>query len=98
MSYTPSPDIQKLIDDRVRSGQYRSADDLLAAALTSLGHQDRLAELPPDDLELLFPQLRQKIARGLTEARAGKLSDGEDFFDELEREEQRREATERKSA
>ena len=98
MSYTPSPAIQKLIDDRVRSGQHRSADDLLAAALTSLDHQDRLADLPPHDLELLFPELRQRIARGLAEARAGKLSDGEDFFDELEREEQRRDATDRKTA
>jgi antitoxin ParD1/3/4 len=97
MSYSLSPDIQKLIDDRIRSGHYSSADDVIAAAITNLEQQDRLADLSPDDLELLFPQLRQKLARGLAEARAGKVSDGEAFFDELEREEQRRES-ERKTA
>jgi antitoxin ParD1/3/4 len=97
MSYSLSPDIQKLIEDRIRSGHYSSAEDVIAAAITHLEQQDRLADLPPDELELLFPQLRQKLARGLAEARAGKLSDGEAFFDELEREEQRRES-ERKTA
>ena len=97
MSYSLSPDIQKRIDDRVRSGQYRSAEDVIAAAITHLDQQDGLANLPPDDLEILVPELYQKLARGLAEARVGKLSDGEAFFDELEREEQRRDS-ERKTA
>ena len=33
-------DLQKLVDDKVRSGEYRSADEVLATALTLLRERD----------------------------------------------------------
>lgn len=78
----PEP-IQKLIDQRVRSGRYRSAEDVIAAAIANFEQQERVASLSSADLEKVFPGIRQKLSDGLASARAGKLSDGEKFFKEL---------------
>lgn len=49
--------------------------------------QDRAWKLIRPELEALYPALTRKLAEGLAAADAGQLSDGDDFFDELEREE-----------
>jgi hypothetical protein len=54
--------------------------------------QDKLERHSLDDLEAIYPQLRDQVAAGVREARQGMLSDGEAFFDELERED-RKDAT-----
>jgi Arc/MetJ-type ribon-helix-helix transcriptional regulator len=87
MVLSVSANLQKRIDERVESGKYRTAEDVLAAALASLDQQEQLTELASSDLEILFPGMKQKIRQGLQDANSGKLSDGEEFFDELEREE-----------
>ena len=43
-----------------------------------------------DDLQLLDPGLKGKLAAGLAAAREGDLIDGEAFFDELDAEEEDR--------
>jgi putative addiction module CopG family antidote len=40
MSYAFPPDLQRLIDSRMSSGQYHSADDLLRDALRALGEEN----------------------------------------------------------
>lgn len=85
MKLALKPKVQKLIDKRIRSGQFQNAEDVVTAALASLGQQEEIAALSVRELEVLYPGIRQKIADGLAEAKAGKLSDGEAFFDELER-------------
>jgi predicted transcriptional regulator len=40
-----------------------------------------------EELETLSPMLRQKIADGLADVEAGRLGDGEEFFDQVDREE-----------
>lgn len=85
MQISIPPQIAKLVEDRVRSGQYGRAEDVLAAAMTSLEQRERADGLGRAELEALYPGLKQKLAEGIAAADAGNLSDGEDFFDELER-------------
>jgi Arc/MetJ-type ribon-helix-helix transcriptional regulator len=84
MNLSLPSEIQKVIDERVKSGSYRRAEDVVAAAVVSLGQQERAMQLTAAELEAVYPSLREKLAEGLAAADAGKLSDGDAFFDELE--------------
>jgi predicted transcriptional regulator len=48
--------------------------------------QDWIRRASTAELEAKYPGLREKIAQGLADAEAGRLTDGEEFFAELERE------------
>jgi antitoxin ParD1/3/4 len=98
MNLSLTPDIQKLIEDRVKSGKYPSPEDVVAAAVAHLEQQERLTSLNATDLDTLFPGLRERLAAGLASANAGRLTDGEAFFDELEREDEQPDSSTRKSA
>jgi Arc/MetJ-type ribon-helix-helix transcriptional regulator len=87
MAKSISPKVQRRIDLRVSSGDYANTEAVLTAALASLEQQERIAQLNSSDLAILYPGIKQKIAQGLREAKAGKLRDGEAFFDELDRQE-----------
>jgi Arc/MetJ-type ribon-helix-helix transcriptional regulator len=87
MNLSLPPEILKLIDDRVQSGKYGTVEDVIAAAIANLDQQERLAQLDGADLEALYPGFKEKLAEGLAAARAGDVVDGEEFFNQLEREE-----------
>lgn len=87
MAITLAAETQQLIERRMDQGGFPSADDLVRAALVTLDEQDSLRWIAGADLDRLFPNMSGKIAAGLAEADVGKLSDGEAFFAELEREE-----------
>lgn len=84
MKLSLPPEIQKVIEERVNSGSYRRAEEVVAAAVTSLEQQERVLRLRPSELEAIYPRVREKLAEGLAAADRGDLSDGEAFFDELE--------------
>lgn len=92
------PEIEKLIENRIRSGQYARAEEVIAAAVLSLEQQERASTLSRAEMESLYPGLAGKLAEGLAAADAGKLSDGDDFFDELEREDAAERAKARRTA
>ncbi len=77
--------VQEMIDERVRSGLYASADDVIIAAMTNLRQQEQFAGSDMESLERVYPHFKLKITKGMEDARAGRLSDGDDFFDELDR-------------
>jgi Arc/MetJ-type ribon-helix-helix transcriptional regulator len=81
-----TPQMQHLLDERLKAGGYGSADDLVRAGLSALAQQEDLLRLDGDALDAAFPGARERIRRGLAQARAGQLSDGDAFFDELDRE------------
>jgi Arc/MetJ-type ribon-helix-helix transcriptional regulator len=87
MNLSLSPEILKLIDSRIRSGNYGTPEEVIAAAITNLDQQERITQSDGAELEALFPGIREKLAEGLAAARAGDVVDGEEFFDQLEREE-----------
>jgi antitoxin ParD1/3/4 len=78
---------ERLVQEQLKSGRYRDASEVVAAAVQALSRQE--AELA---------EVRRKIATGIDAADRGDVSDGDAFFAELDREEQDRAAQERKSA
>src|SRR3954451_23162368 len=42
---------RKLIEDRVRTGKYATAEDVVKAALTTLDQNDRFGEVAPGELD-----------------------------------------------
>ncbi|HUB24975.1 MAG TPA: type II toxin-antitoxin system ParD family antitoxin [Tepidisphaeraceae bacterium] len=81
MTLTLPPEVEKLIDESVQSGKYRSAEEFVTAAIYWLAFQDDFtaAELerllaegensgPPLDGESVLRELRDKIAKGVREA------------------------------
>jgi putative addiction module CopG family antidote len=85
MTLTLSPETQRLIEQRLASGRYRSADEVVAAAVAQLAQQESLANLSAEDLELLYPGFQQQIEEGEAALSEGRSVDGPSFLRELER-------------
>ena len=96
MNFTISPQMQRFVDDEVRSGRYAAPEDVIHAALASLMQNRWLETAPIEEVEAVYPDFRQKIAEGLADLRDGKMVDGEEFFDRLERDDN--DTTSRKTA
>ncbi|HEX8912490.1 MAG TPA: type II toxin-antitoxin system ParD family antitoxin [Humisphaera sp.] len=54
MTVTLPPDVQKLIDDRVRAGRYASAEDVIAAAVGTLAQQESFGDFGPGEMNQLL--------------------------------------------
>jgi antitoxin ParD1/3/4 len=80
-------ELEKLVRDKVKSGQYESAVDVVSDALRFLGERDQVRQVQTQEL-------RKKRDKGLESLERGEGVDGEEFFDALEREE--RELTRRR--
>ena len=79
MNLSLPPHIQKLIDDRVRSGKYQSAEDVVAAAVVTLEQQEQTGDFEPGELDRLLEEGEQ----------SGTPLDGEQVFAELRERRQR---------
>jgi putative addiction module CopG family antidote len=86
MGLTLDPELEKLIEEKVRSGRYATPQDVVRAGLASLEQQESIAAMSTEEFEAIFPGFRRKIAEGVADEQAGRMSDGEEFFDQLERE------------
>jgi putative addiction module CopG family antidote len=53
MTLTIPPEIEKLIDEQIRSGRYQSAEEVVAAAICSLEYS---GDLSASDLERLLAE------------------------------------------
>lgn len=61
MNLSLDPKLQKLIDERVKSGQYASAEDVVAAALLTLDQQERFGGFAAGELDTLLAEGEQSI-------------------------------------
>lgn len=73
MNLALPPGIRQLIDDRVRSGKYKSAEDVVAAALAHLEQHEQIGDFEDVELDRL-------LAEG---ERSGEALDGNEVFKEL---------------
>jgi Arc/MetJ-type ribon-helix-helix transcriptional regulator len=71
-------EVQKEIEDRVKSGQYRSAEDVIAAAVLTLKQQDAFDDFAPGELDALIEEGERDIANG-------DVVPGEEVFAKLRR-------------
>src|SRR4051812_14047687 len=69
-----SPELQRFVDDKVKSGRFSSAQEVVFAALAVLMQHDALESYSTSELEAMYPGLRAKIAEGLRDLREGRVT------------------------
>lgn len=70
MNISLTPELEDLVNSKVRSGMYHSASEVIRAGLRLLKQQDELRALR-------LQELRREIAKGVEQADRGELLDGE---------------------
>jgi antitoxin ParD1/3/4 len=76
-----TPELEALVQAKVKSGRYNSASEVVREALRLFEERDELLKLRKD-------AIRQQIEAGWNSLRRGEGVDGEAFFAELERKDQ----------
>lgn len=71
-----TPELDKFLQSRVKSGRYQTTSEVVREAL-------RLLERQENEREQAFQQLKTKLDRGASQAKRGELLDGDVVFDEL---------------
>lgn len=78
MTVTLNEKTSRFIEDKVREGEYASAEHIIEAALAMLQLQERqVGDFAPGELAAL-------IAEGEADIAAGRVHDGEEVFRELD--------------
>ncbi len=80
MNVNLTPELQSLVLNKVKTGRYNSASEVVREALRLFEERDHLRQLQVQDL-------RRKINRGWASLERGESVDGEEFFRGLAREE-----------
>ena len=75
MNVQLTPEQEKLVLTKVKTGRYSSASEVMSEALRQM-----------EDREQIKEEVRKKIAAGVASAKAGRLTDGEEFFAQMEAE------------
>ncbi len=70
-----TPELEQLVQNKVKTGRYNSASEVMREALRLMEERD-LAKV----------EIRKKIAAGVASAKASRLIDGDAFFDQMETE------------
>lgn len=76
MNITLAPELEQIVNQRMASGLYNSASEVIREALRLLQEQD-------EPLEYLLEELRKEINIGLAQLKNGEGIPGEQVFDEI---------------
>ena len=76
-----TPELEQMVQAKVRTGRYNSASEVVREALRLMEDRDQIKAIQKEEI-------RKKIAAGMESLRQGEGIDGEAFFDELEAEEE----------
>jgi antitoxin ParD1/3/4 len=76
LTITLTPELEAFIQERVASGRFATAGEAVREGLQLLEEREH-------ERDTVLAELRQEIAIGVEQAKAGQLSDGRAFFDEL---------------
>jgi antitoxin ParD1/3/4 len=71
-----TPEVEQLVQTKVRSGRYNSASEVVREALRLMEKKDELRTLQ-------LRELRTRVDRGLAEVERGEGADGEKFMKRL---------------
>jgi antitoxin ParD1/3/4 len=61
MELSLSPDVQKLINERVNSGKYPTPEDVVAAAIMALDQQEHFGDFQAGELDTLLAEGERSI-------------------------------------
>lgn len=78
-----TPQLETLVQNKVKTGLYNSASEVVREALRLFEERDRIRKLQ-------IQELRKKIDEGWSSLHRGERVDGEEFLRGLEREERER--------
>ncbi len=76
MNVSLTPELEQLVQQKVKSGRYLSASEVVREALRLLEERDRIRETR-------INALRSEIAVGMEQGDKGEVIDGEEVFREL---------------
>ena len=76
ITVTLSPELEAFIEERVAAGRFATPGEAVREGL-------RLLEEREQGREAVLAELRHEIELGVEQAKAGKLSDGRAFFEQL---------------
>ena len=79
MNISLTLELKSMVPQRVASGRYPSASEVVREALRLMDDRDQLFALQKDEI-------RRKITAGMNSLRAGKSSDSEAYFDRIDTE------------
>lgn len=71
-----TPELDKFLQSRVKSGRYQTTSEVVREALRLLERQEK-------EREDAFRMLKAKLERGAGQAERGELLDGDEVLDEL---------------
>ncbi len=71
-----TPELDKFVQDRVATGRYQTASEVIREGL-------RLLEQQEQERETVLSALKSKLKRGASQAERGEVVDGEKFIDKL---------------
>ncbi len=77
MNVSLTPELEQLVHEKVKSGRYLSASEVVREGLRLLEERDRLHQLR-------LSELQQKLTIGIQQADRGELIEADDLFAELE--------------
>ena len=83
MNVNLTPELEALVQNKVKAGRYNSASEVVREALRLFEERDRIRELQ-------IRELRKRINEGWASLERGQGVDGSEFFRLLEREERKR--------
>jgi antitoxin ParD1/3/4 len=78
MNVSLTPELERLVAEKVESGMYSSASEVVREGLRLLQERDELRRAR-------LEELRREITKGVEQADRGELMDGEQVFAELRR-------------
>jgi antitoxin ParD1/3/4 len=79
MNVDLTPELEQLVEGKVKSGHYASASEVVQEALKLLEHRDTTHTRTRSEM-------RDQIELGWQSARRGELVDGNEFFDRIDAE------------
>ena len=79
MNVNLTPELERLVQKKVKTSRYNSASEVVREALRLLEERDHIIKLRREEL-------RKKIAEGLDSLRRGEGVDGEEVFNRIEAE------------